>query len=160
MKKLLTLTTAIAICATSFITIAQDEYPFQTQIEARQAHMKLYSFNLGILGAMAKGETEYNAEQASTAANNLLTMATMSTGAMWPAGSDVSVAGLEDKTAAKPDIWANFPEVGEKGKGLVDALTTMAAEAGNGLDAVRANMEAVGDGCKGCHESFRVADDN
>jgi len=84
----------------------------------------------------------------------------MNNGTMWPGGSDASVKGLEDKTAAKPEIWANFPEVGAKGKDLKNAVTTMAAEAGNGIGAVRANIGAVGDGCKGCHESFRISDDD
>ena len=159
MKRQFAIATAIALCATSFIAVAADDFPFKKQIQARQSFMKVYAFNLGLLGAMAKGEADYDAKLASAAANNLLAAAKMENSAMWPAGSDAGAEGLKDKTRAKPKIWSSFPEVGEKHQALTDALTAMTAEAGNGLDAVRANMGAVGDGCKGCHEPFRVPKD-
>jgi len=159
MKKRFAIATVIALCATSFITIAADDFPFKKQIQARQSFMKVYSFNLGLLGAMAKGEADYDAKLASAAANNLLAAAKMDNSAMWPAGSDADAEGLKDKTRAKPENWTTWPEASEKHQALTDALTAMAAEAGNGLEAVQVNMGAVGDGCKGCHESFRVPKD-
>jgi len=160
MKKLLLVTLAtIALGATALVSFAQDELPFQNEIEARQSFMHILRFNLGILGAMAKGEAPYDAAQASAAANNLLAASKMSNSAMWPAGSDMSAEGLEGATAAKPDIWASMPSFGEKGHALTEALEGMAAAAGDGLGALRSTMGAVGDGCKGCHESFRAPED-
>jgi len=160
MKKTILVTLAtVAIGATTFVTFAQDEFPFQNQIEARQAFMNVYRFNLGMLGAMAKGDMPYDAAQATDAANNLLAAAKMSNGAMWPAGSDMSAAGLADLTAAKPEIWSDMSDVGEKHGALTTALEAMAAAAGDGLGALRSNMGAVGDGCKGCHEPFRASND-
>lgn len=159
MKQRFAIATAIALCATSFVTVAADDFPFKKQIQARQAFMKVYAFNLGLLGAMAKGEADYDAKRASAAATNLLAAAKMDNSAMWPGGSDAAAEGLKDKTRAKPEAWSNYPEVSEKHQALTDALMTMAADAGSGLDAVRANMGAVGKGCKGCHESFRVPKD-
>ncbi len=156
---LLVIFATAALSATTPVTFAQDEVPFQNQIEARQSFMKIYRFNIGMLGAMAKGELPYDAEQASAAANNLLAASKMSNGAMWPAGSDMNSEGLEGVTWAKPDIWTNFPEVGEKSRALTEALESMAAAAGDGLGALRSNMGAVGDGCKGCHEPFRASKD-
>jgi len=37
---------------------------FDKQIKARQSVMQIYSFNLGQLGAMAKGEIKYDAKLA------------------------------------------------------------------------------------------------
>ncbi len=159
MKKRFAIVTAIALGATSLITLAADDFPFKKQIEARQAFMKVYAFNLGLLGAMAKGEAEYDAKLAAAAANNLLAAAKMDNSAMWPAGSDVDAEGLKGKTRAKPENWTTWPEASEKHQALTEALTAMAAEAGNGLEAVQANMGAVGKGCKGCHESFRAPKD-
>ena len=160
MKKFLIVTLAtIALGATTFVAFAEDEVPFQNQIEARQASMNIYKFNLKILGAMAKEKTPYDAEQASAAANNLLAASKMSNGAMWPAGSDMSAEGLEGVTRAKPEIWTSMPKVGEKSLALTEALEVMAASAGDSLDAMRSNMGAVGDGCKGCHKTFRASDD-
>ena len=105
---------------------------------------------------MAKGKSAYDAKIASAAANNLLATASMDNSTMWPEGSAVDAKGLEGKTRAKPEIWSTYPKIGEKSSDLKDALTKMAADAGNGLDAVKANMKSVGDGCKGCHEDFRV----
>ena len=159
MKKRFAIATTIALCATTFITVAADDFPFKKQIQARQSFMKVYAFNLGLLGAMAKGEADYDAKLAAAAANNLLAAAKMDNSAMWPAGSDADAEGLKDKTRAKPENWTTWPKASEKHQALTDALTAMAAEAGNGLEAVQANMGAVGDGCKGCHESFRVPKD-
>lgn len=160
MKKFLLVTlVTVALGATTFVTIAQDEVPFENQIDARQSFMHIYRFNLGILGAMAKGEMPYDAELASASANNLLAASKMSNGAMWPAGSDMSAEGLEGVTWAKPELWANGPELAEKGRALSEALQAMAAAAGDGLGTLRSNMGAVGDGCKGCHESFRASKD-
>ena len=128
---------------------------FEREIKARKAVMQIYAFNLGVLGAMAKGKADYDPKVAGAAAQNLLALSKMDNGAMWPEGSGAQGA-LEGKTRAKPEIWSRYPEVGEKHQALTEALTKMAAEAGTGLDGVKANMGAVGKGCKGCHEPFRV----
>ena len=143
----------------TFVTFAQDVSKFENQIEARQSFMRVYAFNLGLLGSMAKGETPYDAQQAIDAAENLLANAKMKNSAMWPAGSDAGAPGLDGVTGAKAVIWSSFPEVGEKRQALTDALAEMVSVAGNGLDAVRSNMGAVGNGCKGCHEAFRVPEE-
>lgn len=132
-----------------------DDYPFKKEIQGRMGVMNLYSYYLGELGAMAKGDAPYDAEAASRAANNLLSMAKLDNTTMWPQGSDNSVAALKNKTRAKPEAWTTFPEVAEKHKAFITAATTMAAEAGNGLDAVKANIGAIGKSCKGCHKPFR-----
>jgi cytochrome c556 len=157
MKKALLVTlAAVAFGATTFVSLAADELAFQNQIEARQSFMHVYRFNLGLLGAMAKGEMAYDAELATAAANNLLAASKMNNRAMWPAGSDMGAAGYEGVTWAKPGIWSSNSEIGQKSKNLVAALEGMAAVAGDGLGALRGNMGAVGDGCKGCHESYRA----
>jgi cytochrome c556 len=158
-KTLLAALATVALGATTFATYAQDEGPFANQIKARQSFMQLYRFNISILGGMARGDMEYDAELASGAAGNMLAASKMSNGPMWPAGSDLSAAGLAGVTAAKPDLWANMSMVGEKSQALSAALEAMAAAAGDGLGAVRSNIGAVGDGCSGCHDNFRQSDD-
>lgn len=153
MKKYVLLAASLLVAGALTSASAGD---FDSQIKARQAFMQLYAFNLGILGAMAKGEMEYSADLARASADNLLSAAKMSNGAMWPMGSDLDTAGNENLTRAKAVIWKSFPEVGEKHQALTDAATKMAAEAGNGIDAIRANIGAVGAGCSGCHDSFRA----
>lgn len=154
MKKNLLLIVSLLFATNLFSSASAGE--FDRQIKARQAFMQLYAFNIGILGTMAKGEMDYNADLAKASAANLLSAARMNNGAMWPKGSDVETAGNEKLTSAKAVIWASFPQVAEKHQALTDAATKMAAEAGNGIDGIRANIAAVGKSCGNCHESFRV----
>lgn len=160
MKKsfLVTLVT-ITMSGTAYMAVAADDFAFQRQIEGRQAFMQVYKFNLGILGAMARGNMEYDADVASASANNLLAASKMNNAAMWPAGSHTEAAGLGEFTAAKESAWTTYPEIADKGKALTEALTAMAAVAGDGADALRANMSDVGNGCKGCHDDFRLSRD-
>lgn len=122
-------------------------------IKARQSQMQLHAFNLGLLGAMAKQETPYDAAAASGAADNLAALASMlSQSGYWLPGSDSdSVEG----TRALPAIWASDSKIGEMGKDFVDAALAMQSAAGTDLGALQTAMGAVGKSCGGCHESYR-----
>ena len=126
-------------------------------IKARQSEMQLRSFNAGPLFGMAKGKVEYNADLASMLANNLLLQTKMDVGRAWVKGTD-NVA-YKGKTTALPKIWSTYPEVKDKGKAYVKAVTELAAVAGNGLDALKPKVSALGKGCKGCHDDFREKKD-
>lgn len=121
-------------------------------VKARQSHMQLYAFNLGILGAMAKEEAPYDAAAARAAADNLLSLASLNQAGYWLPGSDSdSVEG----SRALPAIWAADSKIGERGKDLFDAATAMQSAAGTDLGALQAAMGTVGKSCGGCHESYR-----
>ncbi len=124
-------------------------------VKARQGFMQVVAFQLGPLGAMAKGEMEYDAEVAAANAANLQALANMNNGAMWPAGSDNAALG-EDKTRALPAAWAADSKVGEKHQAWADASAELAAVAGNGLDALKPAVGAVGKSCGGCHDDYRA----
>lgn len=152
MKKLGVAAAAALVFAAMTQTLAAGD--FDRQIKARQAVMQLYAFNLGVLGAMAKGDVDYNAEQASIAAANLDALVNMNLGAMWPQGSHAKAnPGL---TWAKEENWTQYPKAAEKAQALKTAAAKMATDAGNGLDAMRGALGAVGGTCKGCHEGFRA----
>ncbi len=105
MKRFLALTAAaMTITGTTVFADGHVEHA----IKARQAQMQLYAFSLGTLGAMAKGEVEYNAEAAQAAADNLATMTMLHPGAFWPQGSD---SGSSENSRAKADMWSNYPDV-------------------------------------------------
>jgi len=161
MKKI-TILTLLAVIYGVFpavITADEAEFPFASQINARQASMTLYRYNLGMLGAMAQGSIPYDAKIATDASHNLLQITNMRNPTMWPAGSDTGAPGLADKTAAKTVMWSNFPEVGEKHHALTEALKEMSLVAGNGVDGIRATIGSVGKACKACHERFRVPEE-
>lgn len=158
-KSFLTAVVALAVAAPAYFAFAADDFAFKSQIEGRQAFMQVYRFNLSILGGMARGDIEYDAELAAASAHNLLLASKMDNGAMWPMGSHTEAPGLADLTAAKEAAWSTNADIAEKAKALTEALTAMAAVAGDGLGPLRSNMGAVGNGCKGCHENYRLSRD-
>jgi cytochrome c556 len=153
-KMMIALATGAALVAGSSAAISGEAE--ERAVKARQALMQVYAFNLGQLGAMVKGEMEYNADLAKASADNLVKATTMNGMAMWPKGSSMDDEGMAGKTWAKADIWADGSDVGEKAKAMREAAAQMAEVAGNGLDAVKGAMGGVGGGCKGCHEKFRA----
>lgn len=149
------LTAVSVIVAGAFATSAVADGHLEKAVKARKGFMQVVAFNLGPLGAMAKGEMEYDAEAASAYAANLEVLSKMNTGAMWPAGSDNAALG-EDKTRALPAAWASDSKVGEKHGAWTEASTQLAAVAGDGLDALKGAVGGVGKSCGGCHDDYRA----
>ena len=144
------LAAAVIVAAGLAPAVAAD---FEKPIKARKALMQMYSWNLGLLGAMAKGAVPYDAEKAKAAADNLAVLVTMGDGRLWPQGSDSTA--LPGKTRAKAEAWTTWPAIMEKDKAMREAAAKMAEVAGNGLEAVQGQMKAVGGGCGGCHKQYR-----
>ena len=128
--------------------------PNEKAIKARQAVMTLQSWYAGPLFQMAKGDMEYDAEMASTYAANLITLANVEGGGMWPPGTDNGA--YAGKTRTLPEVWTTWPEASKKAEALSEAAAALAEVAGDGLDALRSNIGAVGKACKGCHDDFRA----
>ena len=124
----------------------------EAAIKARKAQMQLQSFHLGILGGMAKDEIPYDAAAASAAADSLVALTQVSQVGYWLPGSDSE--SVED-TRALPAIWEEGSDVGQKGADFVAAALAMQAAAGTDLDALKANMGALGASCGGCHRPYR-----
>jgi len=82
LKKTVLLSAAFGVAATMALSDGNTPTEIERGIKARQAQMTLYSFNIGILGAMAKGDVEYNAEDAGLAASNLAALS-----AVWMPGA-------------------------------------------------------------------------
>ncbi len=125
-------------------------------LKARQGEMQLRSFAVGPLFAMAKGKIDYNAEIASKLANNLKLQLSLDLGATWKQGTDID--NYFGKTTASSKIWTTYPKIKDYGKKYTKAVKALAAEAGNGLDAMRSKISALGKSCKGCHDEFREKD--
>ena len=122
-------------------------------LKARQGEMQLRAFSAGPLFGMAKGKVEYDAALASKLANNLKTLLSVDVGSAWKQGTDV--AAYPGKTTALGKIWSTYPEISNYGKKYATAVNELAAAAGNGLDALKPKISAVGKTCKGCHDEFR-----
>jgi len=159
MKKMVSVVSGVALAASLALTgmsHAEDDDPIAKAIKARQAGFRLYSYYAGQLFAMAKGDQEYEAELAATLAGNLDAVAHLNNGMMWMPGSDNEARS--GKTRAKPNIWADDSDIGDKFAALQTATQGLAPVAGDGLDALRSNIGAVGDACKACHDEYRAKD--
>lgn len=124
-------------------------------VKARKAHMSLSAFNLGQLGAMAKGDVPYDAAAASAAAANLAALASMSQMAYWPPGS---AKGEAEGSRALPAIWTNGEDIMAKAMAFNEAVVAMNAAAGTDLAALQAAMGPLGAACGACHETYRAPD--
>lgn len=124
----------------------------QSAIDARQAHMTLYSFNLGPLGAMAQDRIPYDAEVAAAAAANLAAMASLDEDSYWLEGTDSSVGG----NRAKAEIWSDPEGFAAQIAKMQEATAALSAVAGDGLDAMKAAFGPVGGTCGSCHEAYRA----
>jgi len=153
MKRIVKSLILAAGAATLFAGVAAADGHLGKAVKARQSLMQIYSFNLGQLGAMAKGTVEYNSDNANAAAQNLLHAVSMNQGAMWPQGSDNGAMG--DKTAALPEIWSTYPAITEKGKALITAVEGLVKVAGTDLAGLQGAIGGVGGACGSCHKTFR-----
>ncbi|MCG6901909.1 MAG: cytochrome c [Rhodobacter sp.] len=145
---------AAAFTATAALAGSHTSGQAEKAVKARKAHMGLNAFNLGILGAMAKGEVEFNADVAQGAANDLAALAMMSQASYWPEGS--SSDDMEG-TRALPVAWTDMAGIIEKAQALGAATTAMAAAAGT-LEGVQAAIGPVGAACGACHKVYRKPD--
>lgn len=137
------------------IALAQSEPDkvIAAAVKARQAQMTLYAFNLGLLGGMAKGAIDYDADAASKAAGNLAALTATDQSRLWPQGSDeMSIDG----TRALPAIWDNIPDVIAKSAALTEAAAAMADAAGTSKEALAGAMGSLGGACGSCHKAYRA----
>ncbi|NKC16084.1 MAG: cytochrome c [Gammaproteobacteria bacterium] len=146
----LLITLALSVPATA----VQADGHLGKAVKARKAYMQLLAFNLGQLGAMAKGKAPYDAGQATLFATNLQLATQMNNSAMWPEGTDN--AAMPGKTRALPVAWEAWPEIGNKNKELAIAAGTLAATAAEGLEILQAGVRGVGKTCRSCHKKFRA----
>lgn len=66
----------------------------------------------------------------------------------------------EIETAARPEIWKQPAEFKAAQKTFGEQALKLAQVAdGNDLGAIKAQWQALGKTCKGCHEKFREKDD-
>ncbi len=147
MKQFVTVLAATAILGGS-AAIAQD---YKNHVKARQGTMWVIALNLGTLGAMAKGEQEYDAEAASKAGASIQAASNVHIATLFPEGSDAG------ETRALPAIWEDMSGFQQKWDALGEAADTAASEAGNGKDALGPVMGALGGACKACHDDYRAA---
>ncbi|HHB81302.1 MAG TPA: cytochrome c [Aliiroseovarius sp.] len=141
-----------SLAASVAIAAGHGKSPEEKIIAARKAQMHLMAHNLGILGAMANGATDYNEDAANAAAGNLKALAGLNPMSMYTADTDsMSVDG----TRAMPDLWDNMDDVASKFTSLGTATSALADAAGGGLEGLQGAIGGVGKVCGDCHKAYR-----
>jgi cytochrome c556 len=130
-------------------SLAQD---YENQIAARQGQFKIMAVNLGVLGGMARGNMDYDAGLAETAAENLVTISRIDQSFHWPEGSDNMAL---DTTRAQPTIWDDFDDFAAKWGDFGTAAEALVEVAGDGREALGPAVGELGGTCKACHEAHR-----
>ncbi len=149
--RLTSLLTAAAVAALSMTTSISADGHAAEILKERQAHMKLYGKNLGILGDMAKGAKPYDAAAATAAATELAAVANKDQSGFWPEGTDTSLKG----SRALPVLFQNLDDIKKINAKLASAADAMVAAAGTDLDALRGAIGPIGAACGECHKTYR-----
>lgn len=124
---------------------------FADPIQDRQALMKERGKIAGGLSKVAKGDEAFDAVAVLTQLQALQANAEkLDVDALFPKGSDTG------DTTAGPKIWedmAGFKAVEDKYLG--DVKAAVAAAPGD-VDALKAQIGAIGSDCGTCHQAYRV----
>jgi len=120
-------------------------------ISLRMEAMKQVGAAMGVMGAMAKGETEFEPRAAEMALRAVLAAA-VGYGGLFPEGSETGMM-----TEAAPAIWSDRAGFDAKlAKFIDDAHGAVKAPPAD-LDGLRAAMGAVGANCRSCHTDYRIS---
>lgn len=147
-----------ALCAAVLLlptaVTAQDDDPGEKAIEARQGFMQVVVWEAGPLIGMAKGDIAYDAETATANAENLDAVLDYDVGRLFIEGT--SKAEYTGDTRALAAIWEDPEAFADAYQGLRDKVDAVAAQAGDGKDALTAAVSEMGKSCGNCHDDFRA----
>lgn len=141
--------------ALSGVAQAQDLKDPAEIVGARHGYMLMMAMSLAPLGAMAKGDTPYDAAAANAAAANLTALAGLDTSMLWAAGTE---SGAAEDSFALPDIFKNVDDRNGKFAALKTASLALGDAAGKDAGAIKAALGAVGAACSDCHKQYRKAE--
>lgn len=149
----LVLTGIMTVTGTYAQNTPTPEQQAQSAINARKSVVRLFAFNMGPIGAMARGTMEFDAAIVERNARRIAALAPMLPEAF--AAMDTRSFDLE--TEALPVIWDRFDEFQEKANNLINGANSLAdvAASGNQMETIRAAGSLGRTYCGGCHEVFR-----
>ena len=148
MNRSILVAAAVAGLAAALPAAAQFAKP-EDAVKYRKAAFTVMASHFGRVAAMANGRVPFDARLAAENAEIATTM------------SRLPFAGFIDgtdkgDTKAKPEIWTEQDKFKAAASKMQDAMEKLnvAAKAGN-VDTLKTAAGAVGQACKGCHDSYR-----
>jgi cytochrome c556 len=141
-----------ALLSSSVLWAADD--PGTAAVETRRAAYSLIGKSFKPLGAILKGEAEYNPEVVKTHVNRVVVLSGFLADA-FPAESNLG----EPLSKAKADIWRNQEDFKKRFaefiKDAKDLETLVATETGASPAFKKAAGKLAQD-CKGCHDNYKL----
>ncbi len=123
-------------------------------VAVRKAAFTLIANNFKPIGEVLQGKATYNQTEIVKRAERVAFLSLLLDGTF----PDASNLG-EPATKSKPEIWKDKAEFDKQIKEFQDnaaALAQIAAKESTASDAFKAAAKAVAEGCKGCHDAYKV----
>ncbi len=119
-------------------------------VDYRQGVMNVFSWNVGLMGAMMKGEVPFDAVAFQGHAADLASAAGLNILKGFPEDS------VTDDSDAKDEIWLNWSDFESKLQGLRSESAKLAEVAASGDEAaIKAQFDATRRACKACHDDYK-----
>lgn len=139
------ISTLIALVFLATSTAAHEDVQNPT-VKARMENMGALKQGMGVIGGMAKGAMDFDAEQAQAAIVALLD----ASGAI---ATKFEANETDPKSEALPAVWENWDDFVSKADDLTFALEGMDVTS---LDSLRAGLGNIGAACGACHKQYRM----
>jgi len=138
--------TCLALGLTAGVALAHSGVQ-NPAVMARMVNMSSIADQMKVLGAMAKGQSDFELSTAQTALKeiSLLSGATQ---------SHFAAPETDPKSEARPEIWTSFEDFTKRSKDL-EALALGLAGSVTNLETLRAGMGQLAASCKACHSQYR-----
>lgn len=158
-KKIIAAALGLAGLAAGSCALAQTAAPAapgqaRAQVEERRAVFKLIGANFRPLGAVLKGDAQYDATDAKKRIDRLVFLSGLLP-EVFPESSNVG----EPDSKAKPDVWskrAEFDAAIKKFQTDLAALQTVNDRDPSGGAAFKTALGSVAQNCKACHDDYKL----
>lgn len=158
-KKIIAAALGLAGLAAGSCALAQTAAPAapgqaRAQVEERRAVFKLIGANFRPLGAVLKGDAQYDATDAKKRIDRLVFLSGLLP-EVFPESSNVG----EPDSKAKPDVWskrAEFDAAIKKFQTDLAALQTVNDRDPSGGAGFKTALGSVAQNCKACHDDYKL----
>jgi len=128
--------------------------PTKVALENRKAAYTLIGNSFRWFGAVVKGNVAYDDAEALKRAQRIAFLAALP-GENFPEGSNPG----EPESKAKADVWSNRADFDKKLHDFQEhavALADIVGKEKGATEPFKAAVAALGQDCKGCHDTYRV----
>ncbi len=147
---------ALSFSAALVLSITAHAADPEDAIEYRQSALRVLAWQLGPMGDMAQGNIDYDEEVFATRAANLAAAANLPWEGFMEGTLQGDGHGADTDALAKiGDEWNGFRERQETFQQESATLLQMVDD-GEEFNALRRQVGAVANSCKGCHDDYRA----